>query len=264
VWVRHDGLRIRVHERAQTKTVTVERCHPRTVIERRVVLVRVRRHGKTVEVRRSERVRVVLLPHTVLEARKQIASGHRASVGGWLGTSNGIAVRGARVAVMTVPNDGRGTYKLAATATTAADGFWSAKLPPGPSRLVKVVYEGSADRLPVSSAPVQLNVPARIALSATPRRLRWSGTVTLHGRLFGGHVPRDGVALQLLIRLPHRQRPYEPVSFRTNARGKFTVRWSWAAGSGVVTEPFAVRMIATEGDYPYVASRSRWIPITFG
>jgi hypothetical protein len=253
-----------VHERAETKTVTVERCHPRIVIERRVVLVRVRRHGKTVEVRRSERVRVVLLPHTVLEAREQIAPGHRTSISGWLGTSTGVAASGARVAVMTVTNDGRGTYKLTATATTGADGLWSAKLPAGPSRLVKVVYVGSADLLPAFSAPVQLNVPARIALSAAPRRLRWSGTVTLHGRLLGGYVPRDGVALQLLIRLAHRKRPYEPVSFRTDARGRFSVRWSWAAGSGVVSEPFAVRMIATEGDYPYVASRSRWIPITFG
>jgi hypothetical protein len=264
VWVRHDGLRIRVRERAQTKTVTVERCHPRTVIERRVVLLRVRRDGKTIEVRRSERVRVVLLPRTVLETRKQIAPGHRTDVSGWLGTPSGVAAPGARVAVMTVPNDGRGTFKLAATATTGRDGLWSAKLPAGPSRLVKVIYLGSADLLPASSAPVQLNVPARIALSAIPRRLRWSGRVSLHGRLLGGYIPRDGVALQLLIRLAHRKRPYEPVSFRTDARGRFTVRWSWAAGSGVVSEPFAVRMIATEGDYPYVASRSRWIRITFG
>jgi hypothetical protein len=165
---------------------------------------------------------------------------------------------------MTVPNDGRGAFKLAASAKTGSDGFWSAHLPPGPSRLVKVVFDGSADLLPVSSAPVQLNVPARIALSATPHSLPWSGTVTLHGRLLGGHVPRDGVALQLLIRLAGRNRPYEPVSFRTDARGRFRVRWSWAAGSGVVSEPFAVRMIATEGDYPYVASRSRWIRIRFG
>jgi hypothetical protein len=259
-----DHRLVRVHERARRKTVSVQRCHPRVVLERRVVLVRVRRHGKLIEIRRSERVRVVLLPRTVLEAHKRISPGHRASVSGWLGTSTGVAVARARVAIMTVSNDGRGAFKLAATAKTGSDGFWSAHLPPGPSRLVKVVYEGSADLRPVSSAPVQLNVPARIALSANRRRLPWSGTVTLRGRLLGGHVPSDGVALQLVIRLAHRKQPYEPVSFRTDARGQFTVRWSWAAGSGVVREPFAVRMIATEGDYPFVASRSRWIPITFG
>jgi hypothetical protein len=263
-WVRRGDQLVRVHERAQTRTLNIERCHPRVVIKRRVVLVRVRRHGKLVDVRRSERVRVVLLPRTVLEAHKLIPPGHRASVSGWLGTSSGVAVPDARVAIMTVPNDGRGAFKLATTAKTGGDGFWTTHLPPGPSRLVKVVYEGSADLRPVSSAPVQLNVPARIALSATRRKLPWSGTVTLRGRLLGGYVPRDGVALQLMIRLANRKQPYEPVSFRTDARGRFTVRWSWAAGSGVVSEPFAVRMIANEGDYPYVASRSRWIPITFG
>ena len=77
-------------------------------------------------------------------------------------------------------------------------------------------------------------------------------------------MPRDGVALRLLIKLPHRSQPYEPVPFRTDAKGNFVVRWTWGTGFGVVTYPLAVATTATESDYPYAASRSRWIPVTFG
>jgi hypothetical protein len=72
------------------------------------------------------------------------------------------------------------------------------------------------------------------------------------------------VALRLLIRLPGRSQPYEPVPFRTNAKGGFVIHWTWGQGSGVVTYPFAVATTATESDYPFAASRSRWIPVTFG
>ena len=109
-----------------------------------------------------------------------------------------------------------------------------------------------------------MDVPARITLSIRPRRLLWSGVVTLRGHLEGGYVPPDGVALRLLIKLPRRHRPYEPVPFRTDAQGNFVVHWSWGSGSGVSTMPFAIATTATESDYPFAASRSRWIRVTFG
>jgi hypothetical protein len=107
-------------------------------------------------------------------------------------------------------------------------------------------------------------VPAKITLSVSSRRVPWSGVVVLHGHLDGSYVPPDGVALRLLIRLPGHSRPYEPVPFRTDAEGNFSIRWTWGRGLGVATYPFAVATTATESDYPFAASRSRWIPVTFG
>ena len=79
--------------------------------------------------------------------------------------------------------------------------------------------------------------------------------VTLRGHLDGGYVPPDGVALRLLIDLPHRARPYEPLAFRTDAQGNFVIHWSWGTGSGVVSYPLAVATTATESDFPFTASQ---------
>jgi hypothetical protein len=265
-WVhvhRHHKL-VRLRKPARVKTVNVERCHPRVAWRRKTVWVKVRRHGKLVSVKRVRRVRVPLVPHTVTRTTKRVAYGHGATVSGWLGTATGVAIGGAQVQVLTAPNNGKGHFTVAASATTAADGSWSAKLAAGPSRLIEARYAGSAGLLPVTSTAINLDVPARIRISAHPRIVPWNRTVTLRGRLLGGHVPPDGVALRLLIDLPHRSRPYEPVPFRTNAHGRFSVRWSWGTGSGVATMPLAVATTATESDYPFSASRSRWVRVTFG
>ena len=137
-------------------------------------------------------------------------------------------------------------------------------MPAGPSRLIEAAYGGTSGLLPTTSTPVELDVPAQIKLTVTPRILPWRDTVTLRGHLAGGYVPADGVALRLLIRLPHRKRVYEPVPFRTNGAGTFRVRWSWGAGAGVASYSFAVATTSNESDYPYAAARSRWIRVTFG
>lgn len=265
-WVkvrRHHKL-VRVHKRARTTTRTVQRCHPRVVWQRKKVWVKIRRHGKLVSVPRIRRVRVPLVPHAVTKASKRVVFGHSTTVSGWLGTATGVAIGGAPVQVLAAADNGQGRFRVAATVTTAANGSWSAKLGPGPSRLVEAAYAGSTGLLPVTSTPAKLRVPARITLHPGPRILPWNRTVTLRGHLVGGYVPPDGVALRLLIDVPHRAQPYEPVPFRTNANGQFAVRWSWGRGSGVASFPFAVATTATESDYPYSASRSPWVRVTFG
>ena len=265
-WVtarRHHEL-VRVHKRRHIKTVSVERCHPRIVWQRKTVWVSVRRHGKLVSVKRTKRVRVALMPHTVMQTKRQVAYGRGTTVSGWLGTAGGTAIGGVPVEILTAPNNGQGQFTAAAATTTAADGAWSAAIGPGPSRLVEAVYGGSAALLPATSTPVELNVPARISLSVSAHVAPWDGIVTLRGHLDGGYVPPDGVALRLLIDLPDRARPYEPLAFRTDAEGNFVIHWSWGTGSGVVTYPLAVATTATESDFPFTASRSSWIRVTFG
>ena len=265
-WVtvrRHHKL-VKVRKRAHRKLVTLERCHPRIEWIREKVWVKVRRHHRVVEVKRTRRVRVVLAPHLVTKAKERVAYGHQATVSGWLGTASGVAIAGAPVEILAAPNNGLGQFAVAAVTTTAANGGWSARVGAGPSRVIEAVYGGTAGLLPASSAPIELDVPARISLSVTPRRLPWSGVITLRGHLDGGYIPPDGVALRLLIKLPRRHRPYQPVPFRTDAQGNFVIPWSWGSGSGVATMPFAIATTATESDYPFSAARSGWIRVTFG
>ena len=194
---------------------------------------------------------------------KLVPYGKAFTMHGLLVTTQGVPVANAPIDILTAPANRLGQFTKVASAMTTATGAWTAKLPPGPSRIIRTVYGGSATVLP-AAGQATVAVPAKIVLSASPRQAPWSGLVTLHGRLVGGYVPPDGVALRLLIRLPNRSQPYEPVPFRTNAKGEFVIHWTWGRGSGVVTYPFAVATTATESDYPFAASRSRWIPVTFG
>ena len=268
---------------------------PAKVVRERVLVgfgyKREQRHGRIVKVRSGghyRTIRIVIPPNTQcghklvktgphlwqettvcrpldlhVVTTKLVPYGKAFTIHGLLVTTQGVPVTNAPVAILTAPANGLGQFSTAETATTTASGAWTAKLPPGPSRLVRTVYGGSATVLP-AAGQATVNVPARITLTVSPSRVPWNGLVTLRGHLDGGYVPRDGVALRLLIALPHRSQPYEPVPFRTNAQGDFVIRWSWGAGSGIVTYPFAIATTATESDYPFAASRSRWVPVTFG
>ncbi|HWF54607.1 MAG TPA: hypothetical protein VG223_08275, partial [Solirubrobacteraceae bacterium] len=162
------------------------------------------------------------------------------------------------------PDNQLGQWSQAAAVTTEANGGWTATLPPGPSRLVEAAYPGDSTTLPATSATATLLVPAHIGITVTPRRLPWSGVVTIRGHLAGGYVPPDGVPLYLEIKLPHNHRPYKPVPLRTNAKGTFAVEWSWGSGVGVSTLPVSIKLLGTGSDYPFLASSSRAVNVTFG
>ena len=172
-WVRVHGHR--VHRRAHSKTETVTKCHPRTVLERRTVTVKVRRHGRVAKVKRVKTVRVVLLPHVVNHLSRRVGHGKATTVSGWLGTSSGTALGGQTVVVLTAVDDGQDVFAPAAAATTAADGSWTATLPAGPSRLVEAEYGGGADLQASLSNVVDEIVPAKVRLLKVSPRQRGVG-----------------------------------------------------------------------------------------
>lgn len=199
--------------------------------------------------------------HVVTSTR--VPYGKPFKVHGLLITNQGVPLAGVPVSILTSPDNGFNQFTAAASATTDTTGAWTATLPAGPSRTIRAVYGGSATVLP-AAGQASVKVPAKIQLSVSSRTVSWSGVLVLHGHLVGGYVPADGVALRLLIRLPGRSRPYEPIPFRTDAAGNFSIRWTWGRGFGIVTYPFAIATTATESDFPFAASRSRWIRVTFG
>jgi hypothetical protein len=259
----HKKVRVRGHRRHVRRRV--RKCHARTRLKTvRVVLTRhgrpVLRHGKPVYVKR--RRRVVLLPHTIDEPARRIGHGKSTTVSGFVESADGTALGGQPVQVYVAPEDNALRYHLIRSVITDADGLWSAKVGPGPSRLIEAVYPGTATTEPATSSTVTLTVPAKIAIHITPRVVPWSGKITISGRLVGGWVPGDGVALRLRVPYPGGQVLQEP--FRTNRRGAFRFQWSYGAGRGVVSYRFAVATTATESDYPWAATVSRGVRVTFG
>lgn len=194
---------------------------------------------------------------------RTVAHGKPATIHGLLITKQGVPIPHAPVRILTAPENGLRHFTTAGATTTNRRGVWTIKLPAGASRIIHADYAGSPTTLP-SVGTATVKVPARIRLSITPRVLPWSGVITLRGRLQGGHVPPDGVALRLLVRYPGSKLPSPLLALRTNNKGAFTIHWSYHAGIGVATYPFSVATTATESDYPYTAASSRQIKVTFG
>ena len=169
ITVRRHGKRVKVKTRAHTRVERVMRCHPRTVRRRTVVFVRVRRHGHLVKVKRIKIVRVVVPPRVIARTSRAVAFGRGTTVNGYLGTSAGIAIGGHAVRVLTAPDNGGGQFTQAAVVTTAANGTWTATLPPGPSRIVEAVYDGDPTTEGASSGQVRVIVPAKVKLLSVSR-----------------------------------------------------------------------------------------------
>ncbi len=240
------GKRVRVHIPGQTRRVTVVRCHPR-VVKRRVL---VGGHWVT--------ERVVLLPRRVFVKRKRVAHGSATRVRGWLGTAQGQALAHQRIYVLTAPANGERHFRMVATARTSADGGWSVRLRPGPSRLVKAVYGGGRTVEPSTSTIARLTVPSAITLGLSPNHTHWGGTIRISGRLHGGYVPPAGEVV--LLRIGWRGGSTEIGHLYSDRTGRFHATYTFLRGNG--TETYRIwATTAKETDYPFAPNRSQRIPV---
>jgi hypothetical protein len=245
----YHGHPVRTKLPAQIRTIRVVHCHPR-VIRRRV-----RVHG------RWRTVRVVVLPHDVLRSTRRVRAGAGAAVSGWLGTAAGDALGGQVVRVLTAPDNGSDQFAQAAVVTTAANGGWSAILPPGPSRLVVASYAGSATIEPALSPTARLVVPASVSLNVRPDVTHWGGHITISGRLRGGFVPPAGEIVVLWIGWPGGSTEIGHLYARRD--GRFSSRYTFLRGNG--TETYRLWAdTARESDYPYAPASSRHVSVTVG
>jgi hypothetical protein len=247
IYERIHGHSVRVRIPAQKRTITVVRCHPR------VVKRRVRRHGHWV-IRR-----VVLLPRRVLVKTRDVRFGASTTVSGWLGTSQGNALGGQRVRVMTAPDDGKTDFTVVAITTTLPNGSWSARLPPGPSRLVRAVYEGGSTVEPATSDVAHVIVRASVRFNIRPHRTHWGHTISLAGQLLGGHIPPAGELVVLWVGWHGGKTEIGHLYAKSN--GHFGSTYTFLRGNG--TETYRLwASTAHETDYPFAPGSSRRVAVT--
>ena len=265
VIVRRHHKRVRIRRPAHTKLVTVTKCHPRTIVEHRTVIVIVRRHGKKVRIRRRKTIHVIVPPHAVLKLKKRVAFGHTTTVSGWLGTYDGTALAGQPVEVLTAPNNGQEAFTPAAWATTTDNGGWRAQLPAGPSRLVEATYAGAANLEPSLSGQVTETVPAKVILLAiTPRKVRWGGTVRLRGMLVGGYLPAGGALVRLRIGSGSSFTTYG-VKEHVKGNGRFSTTYTFGLGDPSRRQSFWFQIASLPiGNYPYSPGQSRRLTVRVG
>jgi hypothetical protein len=184
-------------------------------------------------------------------SKLRLRRGERAHVDGRLLDASGNAVAGARVCLaQRLPLDGRAETVLA-TPLTDAEGRFSAAVPPGASREVRVAYWPSAE------GAVERMLDLRVA--ADPRlRLRPAGTL------------RNGERMRFSVRLPGPAAAGRSVSLEVRSGGRWLrLRHGKTGGRGVWRSSY--RFHATTGrrtyrfrasvpeqaGYPYAAGVSR-------
>jgi hypothetical protein len=243
----HGGRPLKVKVPAQVRTVKAVHCHPRVVRRR----VRIHGHWRA--------VRAVVLPHAVLRRTERVRAGSAAMVSGWLGTTEGNALGGQPVRVLTAPDNGTKAFSQVAVATTSANGVWTARIPAGPSRLVVAAYGGAQTVEPDLSSAARVVVPATVSLRIRPRSTHWGGRIAIAGHLRGGYIPSGGELVVLWIGWPGGST--EIGHLYTRPDGTFASRYTFLRGNG--TETYRLwAATAREGDYPFAPGRSRRQPVT--
>jgi len=265
VTVKIHGHPVRAREPAHTTHVRITHCHARTARRTVTVWVKTHRDGKTVRVRRRKTERVLLTPHLVYGTRRVVGFGKPTAVDGWLGITSGVALGGQTVDVLTAPNSDPAGVHVAAVATTAADGSWSAQLPAGPSRIVTASYGGASTTESAVSTPVSLIVPAKIKLlSVSPRRVAWGGTIRLDGQLKGGYLPPGGALVRLRIGEGSAVTTYG-IREHVRGKGRFSTTYTFGAGDPATYRSFWFQIASLPmGNYPYAPANSRRLSVTVG
>jgi hypothetical protein len=210
--------------------------------------------GKIARVKKTKLERVPVLPHVVNQPRWRARFGAGAIVSGWLGSADGSALAGQTIRLLTAPDNGQHQFTQGATATTDQNGGWTAQLPAGPSRIVQAVYDGGPTVEPSVSAPINVIVPAKIDVRFSPTWIAWTAGTTITGRLVGGYILPDGVALRLLT--GSRRSPIVLHALRTDSRGTFRFSWGFGAGSGIARYPLRISTLSTETECPSGVTRT--------
>jgi hypothetical protein len=142
---------------------------------------------------------------------------------------------------------------------TEADGSFSLAVPRGPSRRLRAARRINAgDRYFICSKALDVRVPARARLKASPRVLRAGSRVRLTGRLLGGRVPSRGKLVDLQARERGRWRTFATV--RTKASGAFSTRYRFRRAAPHKTYPMRVR-IRPDAAYPFSVGYSKRVKV---
>jgi len=196
---------------------------------------------------------------------ERVPYGRSTSVSGWLGMSDGTALAGQTVDILTAPDNGSGVFGLAAVALTAGSGGWSATLPVGPSRLVEAVYAGSGTLEPSSSTQIRVVVPARVRLiSVWPRQVAWGGTVRIVGQLLGGYLPPGGALVRLRIGYGGAYSTYG-VQEHVTGDGRFSTTYTFGLGDPSIFRPYWFQIASLPmGNYPFEPAASTKLTVVVG
>lgn len=141
------------------------------------------------------------------------------------------------------------------TVRTNGEGRWRSKLPAGPSRSVEAYFMGDQRYLDEQTSAGSLAVKTKARFETSRRRVLEGGAVVFKGRIgrLGARIPDGGKLLELQVR--ERAGRWNTVreAFRTNARGRYRLRYRFGRFYAYDTRfKFRVK-VARQSDWPYKA-----------
>lgn len=191
--------------------------------------------------------------------------GRGALYSGRVSAGLGTALPGVAVRVTERFDPGAGEPDRTTTARTGADGVFTVRLAPGPSRQIEAAFPGhrTASRSSAGTARLLVGAGVRLRRSAAVGRIG-GRPVVFKGRVAsaGATIPPDGKSIQLQFRVPGAV-PW--TSFRTihtDARGRFRFPYAFSDNDsrGVA---FQFRAYApAQNNWPYEPAASRPVTVT--
>ena len=242
-----NGQQQRVWTPPRSEWISVVQCHLR------VVHRTVRRNGQWVTTTEIE------LPRVVSRTQMRVPFGQPATISGWLGAPDGVALADQPVRILTSPDDGALHFTQAAVVRTSPSGIWTARLPAGPSRVVEAVYGGQTTVGPSFSALAHLAVPAGVTLHISPQKTHWGDTIQINGIVHGGYIPAKGEIV--VLRVGWHGGSAEIGHVNTDTSGRFSTTYTFLRGRGTETYRIWAQTVK-ETDYPYAPGRSNRVRVT--
>jgi hypothetical protein len=160
----------------------------------------------------------------------------------------------ARMPVRIVERFGRGAQlpERATATVTGVDGRFALRLPPGPSREVLAVFDGTRTRTRANSRAARLEVLSGVRLRASsPLAVVGGRPVVFRGRVAGGEeIPGAGLSVQLQFRLPRL--PWtEFRTVRTDRAGRFSYPYRFSDDDSRGVRFLFRAYVPEQGEWPY-------------
>jgi hypothetical protein len=156
-----------------------------------------------------------------------------------------------------------GSRERVSPARTGAGGYFSIALPPGESRKVQAIFEGTPTLTRAASRPLRLAVRGRVTLRASSSAAVVGGRpLVFRGRVAAepGSIPAEGKSVELQFRLPGL--PWSQFrTVRTDRRGRFRYAYRFSDDdSRGVRFRFRAHLPAQD-DWPYEPGSSKPVAV---
>lgn len=218
------------------------------------------RCGRAGERRRCRRE--VLAAFEARPAARLLPHGRAVAVAGLLRGPGGEPLAGREVEVVETFAAGAAEPVRVTTALTGPDGFFGARLAPGPGRRIEARFGGSRVYSRAAAGPLRVAVRSGLRLRVSAAVARIGGRpVVFSGRLLGAAARPGGRAVQLQFRLaglPWR----EFRTVRTDAAGRFRYRYTFADDDSRGARFQFRAYVPTQPGWPYQAAASRPVFVT--